>query len=336
MTASGAPDLSEEQVPIRQALAARRRAQPGRLRTAASFPQPLGPRFERGSVRGYYIDLRSKAQAVHWPPDWWLRHAEQQYIAVSQWGLGCFERFLAGDGEEWLRAASSCAGYLADQQQRDGAWLHLWPYPHTFELAPPWPSGMAQGEAASLLVRVHLETGEERLAAAARRALGPLEVASERGGVQAILDGRPFPEELPTDPPSYILNGAIYALWGYHDVGVGLGDDDALDRFQAGADMLAATIHHWDAGWWSRYDLHPHRMANLANPFYHRLHIDQLKAMQRLAPRPEVQAAIERFESYTSARLAPMKLYAHKAAFRTLSPRSPRLLAARRRLTAKR
>jgi hypothetical protein len=70
------PDLNIEQVSPRQVRAARRRRQPGRLRTAASFRRPLGSRFAAEAVRGYPIDLRAKTKSPRWPPDWWYRHEE--------------------------------------------------------------------------------------------------------------------------------------------------------------------------------------------------------------------------------------------------------------------
>ena len=36
--------------------------------------------------------------------------------------------------------------------------------------------------------------------------------------------------------------------------------------------------HYWTGNGWSRYDLYPHPLTNVASPFYHRLHIEQLRA----------------------------------------------------------
>ena len=335
MTVQEPPDLSLEQASPKRVRAARRRVQPGRLRTAGSFRQPLGSRIEPGGVHGYYIDLSAKAETPRWPPEWWLAHAEQQYIAVSQWGLACHERFIAERDEAWLAAARATGDYLVDQQQaggrHDGGWVHLWPYPHTYPRRPPWLSAMAQGEGASLLVRLWRHTGDERFAAAALRALRPLEVATAAGGVRAELGGEPFPQEIPTQPPSHILNGAIFALWGSYDVGVALGDERAAAGFGQGAETLAGNLDRWDAGFWSRYDLYPHRVVNLANPFYHRLHIDQLRALQLLAPRPRFAATIARFEAYERSKRNWARAYAGKLAFRLTSPRSRRLAGVRRR-----
>ena len=113
---------------------------------------------------------------------------------------------------------------------------------------------------------------------------------SAEGGVQATLDGRRWPEEYPTEPPSYVLNGGIFALWGYYDVGRRAARrGGARARSSEGADTLARNLHRWDTGYWSRYDLFPHPVLNVASSFYHALHTSQLEAMNVIAPRPEFE-----------------------------------------------
>ncbi len=72
--------------------------------------------------------------------------------------------------------------------------------PHTYSLDAPWLSAMAQGEGASLLIRVHQRNGHERYADAARRALRILDLPTAEGGVRAALGDGFFLEEYPTDP----------------------------------------------------------------------------------------------------------------------------------------
>jgi hypothetical protein len=274
-------------------------------------------------VRGYYIDLRIKPETPVWPPRGLGSPETRLHVAAIQWGLGCFERYLAGDGQQWLDCARACADDLVTLQQPDGAWQHHQSFSHTFPLRPPWVSAMAQGEGASLLVRAHQETGEDRYADAARRALLPLERDGAHGGAHALIDGdRWFPEEYPTDPPSFVLNGAIFAMWGLYDVGVGLDDAPVRAAFEAAVDMLADNLHRWDLGFWSRYDLFPHPVPNIASSFYHDLHINQLRAMHLLSPRPRFAEVADRWARRTDEPLARRRAFAQKALFRILVPRS--------------
>jgi len=286
---------------------------------------PPGQRVSRDGTAGYYIDFTSKATDARWPPAFMTGSQRPLYVAIIQWGLGCYERFLAEEDERWLAAALQVGEYLVDEQHRggrlDGGWFHRAPFPHTFALRPPWLSGMAQGEGASLLIRLRSASGRETFSEAARRALGPLNVPTAAGGVRALLDGRPFPEEYPTDPPSHVLNGGIFALWGLRDVGAALDDAPASSGFDEGLDALVASLPKWDLGGWSRYDLFPHPVTNIASSAYHELHINQLRAMATIAPRPQLEATAARFEGYAASRRRHLHAFARKALFRAFVPR---------------
>ena len=224
-----------------------RHSNAGFFSSASRLVLVRGPAVDVTGVRGYPIDMRVKAQSPQWPLQGMSSPADE-YVAVAQFGLGCYERYLAGEGEVWLAAAKQVGEFLLDSQKSDGSWLNLAPFLHTYPLRPPWACGMAHGQAASLLVRLHLETGDDRYAQAARKGLEPLVRPTAQGGVCANLDGAPWPEEYPTEPASFVLNGAIFAWWGMRDVGVGLGDDDASRWFRDGSRRLGGQptpVRHW-------------------------------------------------------------------------------------------
>jgi heparosan-N-sulfate-glucuronate 5-epimerase len=293
---------------------------------SSTFDQPLGTRLGEGSeVRGYYIDLRVKP----WRPDfagtWPYEPGRQTWIALAQIALGAHELWLAGEGEEWLGLARDAGDHMLEHQieggPRDGAWEQRFDLPHTYDLKAPWISAMAQGEAASLMVRLHAVTGEERYADAARRAVRTMSVPMAEGGASARVDGRPFPQEYPTTPSSHVLNGALFAIWGWYDVALALGDADAGREFEEAVDTLALNLHRWDTGSWSRYDLYPHRVRNWASLAYHELHVNQLRAMHALSPRPELAATADRWEAHAGSKAGRARALAHKSAFRVLVPR---------------
>jgi hypothetical protein len=293
---------------------------------ASVFTLPVGSFIEPESVRGYYIDLRVKVAAPRWPdPE---LEQDPRFIAVGQWGLGAFERHLHGEEGPWLEAALAAGREVVAAQREDGGLPEPSLRPHTFPVEPPWLSAMAQGQCASLLVRLVRETGEQELAEAARRALEPLRKPVSEGGVTAPLGDGWWPEEYPSEPPSYVLNGGIFALWGIRDVAVGLGDAAAAALFEDGLSTLAAEIERWDTGYWSRYDLFPHPLLNVASSSYHVLHVHQLEAMNRIAPRPELVEAERRWRAYLESPANTRRAFARKAAFRLAVPRN-RLLAGR-------
>jgi heparosan-N-sulfate-glucuronate 5-epimerase len=304
------------------------------LSAAEAFPQAAGSFVVPGTVHGYYIDLRGKAATPEWPPrrdrPWRL------HVGKAQWGLGAYERHVAGEGEEWLVGALAAGEQLLREQERsgpfEGGWVHREPYPHTYRVDPPWLSGIAQGQAASLLVRLGQASGEARFAEGARRALLPLSRPVTEGGLLTQLDEGTFPEEYPTDPPSLVLNGGIYALLGVYDVWIGLGDQATGRGWEEGVGTLARSLHRWDTGWWSLYDLQPRRPVNLASPWYHALHLAQLRTLALLAPHPELERIAARFERYAASSGRTAAALAHKAAFRALHPRRGMLRRRLRRL----
>lgn len=303
------------------------RSDAGFWSSAKTFFLPVGAHIDREVVRGYPIDLRVKARLPAAPDErFWAPGA--LHVAVTQHALACYEHWIAGAGEQWLHIALTTGRRLAAGQAADGAWYHEQPFPHTFRLAPPWASAIAQGQAASLFVRLHRETGEDSFAHAARQALAPLDRTQAAGGVQGELGGRPWPEEYPTKPESHVLNGAIFALWGMRDVAVALGSEPARRRYEDHLASLVDNLHRYDTGSWSLYSLFPHPISNRASSFYHTLHVNQLTALELMSPRPEFTAMRERWAGYAASPRSRRMAFAWKAAFRVIVPRSPRLARA--------
>jgi hypothetical protein len=293
------------------------RSSAGLLSSDRSFVLPRGRHVAAG---GYPIDLSVKAQQPR------SQAGAQLHVVLIQHGLGCYERYLGGEGEQWLEAMLATARHLADIQLRAGGYPHRTPFPHSYRLEPPWLSAMAQGQAASLLIRAHIETGEDRFAESALASLAPFGVPSREGGVVATLGGGPFLEEYPTMPAgSFVLNGAIFAIWGVLDVERVMSESGPVSSAQLLA-TLDGNLHRWDNGHWSRYDLHPHPMPNVASSFYHLLHIHQLEELA--ASHPDLTSFAHyaaRFRDYRDARRERLRAFCGKAAFRMLVPRNATL-----------
>jgi heparosan-N-sulfate-glucuronate 5-epimerase len=79
-------------------------------------------------------------------------------------------------------------------------------------------SSMTQGQGISVLVRAHRLGGDERYMQSAIKALRLLEIDDVDGGVVSRVDGLPFLEEFPNSKHRAVLNGAIFALFGLHDL----------------------------------------------------------------------------------------------------------------------
>jgi heparosan-N-sulfate-glucuronate 5-epimerase len=294
--------------------------------------------FEPGDPHsGFYNDLRDVALSHGTPAralDRLCSMTEERRLAnpvsIAQIGLGGFQ--LSRSDPAWVPVVEKASRWLVAELDPEGRLAYLFPMPHTFSIDPPWYSAMAQGEAASLLVRAAqiLEQGD--LDHAAARAVRSL--LDERFGLVTEMPEGPVLQEYPTSPPAHALNGWITALWGVYDVSLAFsvrtGDLHAVgvaaaEAFDRGARSLAARLPLYDA-WlgWSRYDLFPHRIVHVASPFYHRLHIEQLRAMARLRPdlRP-FQEFADHWERGARNPLSRTCGVAGKIAFRLLEPRKP-------------
>lgn len=261
---------------------------------------PPGLHVEAEKPRGYYLDFSAKTTAPS------ARTPEQLLPAdLAQLALGWWEHHLSGGADAADRFMHTAALLERTSVAEHGELVWLYPVAvPKLGLQPPWRSALAQGQAASVFVRAFLHSGDERYGTAARRAIAPL-LPDGKSGLVAMTAEGPVPEEAPSDPPSLILNGWIYALWGLWDVARGLADDASDKSFTASAECLRRSIGRYDNGWWSLYSLFPYRLPDLAKPFYHRLHIDQLDVLYRLVGYEELKETAKRWRAYdTRARRA--------------------------------
>jgi len=285
----------------------------------------------------YHFDLRAKPLGAGADLDARLAYLERATaepsqtnpVTVVQLALGGLQLRdpaqlpLVAAAVEWLERTADDRGLLA----------YRFPMPHTFPLEAPWYSSLAQGEAGSLLVRAAQVLGRGELFDLADLVVEPL-LGTEPPLVSLTAEG-PVLEEYPTDPPAHVLNGWITSLFGLYDVAHAPRDATAPARkageaFEAGTATLAARLHLYRTPFgWSRYDLYPHPLVHAASPFYHRLHVEQLRALNDLAPDPRLAATAERWSAGSANPVAIALGTAHKIAFRLVRPRRQHALARR-------
>lgn len=295
--------------------------------------QPIGC-FAPGAVRsGYHVDLRGVAGS-YGPPDeaeaWFdLLAARRRHVlpvTVLQLGLGAWQRSVDADDPDrsgWERIARLVAEWATIDMDGHGRFAHLQPMPHTYAIEAPWYSAMAQGLGTSLLVRCG--TVDD----AARAAVSLLD--PHYGLVSETPDG-PVLEEYPAEPRPHVLNGWMWALFGLYDLAhapAGVDPDvreAAADAWDDGVSCLVAQLPEYETGrGWSTYDRYPHPVANVASPFYHRLHVDMLRAVARVAPHDAVSLELEdvagRWEEALGRRATRAGAVARKVGFRLVVPR---------------
>jgi hypothetical protein len=269
---------------------------------------PLGSAFERDSVRGYFIDFTAKTSSST------ARAPEALNPAgLAQLGLGWWERSLRGEPAAESRFLEVCALLEnAAVAERGALW---WPSRLTDSKYVPLSaySALPQAQVISGFLRAFLMTNDPRWERLALDALGPLLPGADSELVFESDEG-PVLEEVASDPPSHILNGWIYALWGLLEAKIVLGHDGAEAMLDSSLECLRRMLHRYDVGWWSRYSLYPHVLPDLAKPFYHALHVDQLDVLHRLFGGAEFAATAARWRRYDSP-VGRVRAVAQKAAF---------------------
>ena len=166
----------------------------------------------------------------------------------------------------------------------DGRILHEFPL---LNLASPWLSALAQGEALSIFARAFLLTENPDWREHAERAIQWLATPVDAGGVLGALpDGSPFLEEYPGTRHAGVLNGCLYALAGLADAReMGVSDMGLVDRV---ADAVENNLRFWNRGGWSLYQWSDGSgsAANFNTPSYQQVHISLLTHLADTLGRP--------------------------------------------------
>lgn len=242
-------------------------------------------------------------------------------IAIAQYGLGNYNLWRRDNDPQRRKKFILIADWLAAHLEPNLAGLAVWNHHFDWEyrdtLHAPWYSGLAQGQGISVLVRAHKESGDPKYLHAAGRAFAAFEHPVDKGGV-AFIDktGDLWFEEYIVSPPTHILNGFIWALWGVYDYFVATKGQSAQDLFSRGVRTLVHNLDRYDLGFWSLYEQSGTRLPMVASRFYHSLHIVQLRIMHRLTGEGKFSEIANRWESYIHSRTKRTRALCYKSAFK--------------------
>jgi heparosan-N-sulfate-glucuronate 5-epimerase len=291
--------------------------------------QPAMNDFTPGVLGPYYMTFAQKADYIGKydangiPMLDYLGAIGPQYnpIAIAQYGLGNYNQWIATEDESRRRKFLNVADWLVRnlEENRGGykVWMHHFDFEYRTPLRAPWYSGLAQGQGVSVLVRAHKETRDPKYLDAARSAFQCMLAHVDVGGViyQDEEEHR-WIEEYIVSPPTHILNGFFWALWGVYDLALLTDDKVAWDVWQESLETLKANLHAYDTGYWSLYEQSGTRMKMLASPFYHRLHILQLQVMAKLTGDAIFQECADRWTGYLQKRLNRGRALVYKSVFK--------------------
>ncbi len=236
--------------------------------------------------------------------------AAYQPTTIAQYALGRWNAYLNSRDKEHLDSFMIQARWFVEHEVPLANAASGWPIPfaaRTYNTPPMWLSAMTQGSVISVLVRAYKISGEDLFLQVARRAVRTFELETRDGGVAVSLgnDGVFF-EEVASDPPSHILNGYIFALFGLYDYVAYTGDIHIDALIKRSLYALHTIIDKFDMGYWSRYDLLFRTPATL---FYHALHVTLFEALAQLSGCPHCAVLAARWDKYQKSYHAHLKYF---------------------------
>jgi hypothetical protein len=242
-------------------------------------------------------------------------------IAIAQYGLGNYNLFRrTGETdrrEKFFRIAHWLCQHLERNQHGLSVWNHHFDWEYRDTLRAPWYSALAQGQGISVLVRAHKESQDARYLEAAKLALTSFFTPVGEGGVAFTDDrGDLWFEEYIVSPPTHILNGFIWAAWGVYDYFLATRDRSAQEIFARAVQTLLHNLERYDLGFWSLYEQSGTRLPMVASPFYHQLHIVQLRVMHRLTGEEKFARVADHWEDYGRSRRNRTRALCYKSAFK--------------------
>jgi hypothetical protein len=242
-------------------------------------------------------------------------------IAIAQYGIGNYNWFRRTSDAQRERKFLNIADWLRENLEPNShgypVWMHKFDWEYRDTLRAPWYSGLAQGQGISVLVRAYDYTKDTRYLNAAQSAFNCFSAMTNKGGVIFVdQNGRTWLEEYIVHPPTHILNGFIWGSWGVYDLWLITREEGVKRLFDSLMDTLRHELYRFDAGFWSLYEQSGTFLPMLASPFYHRLHIAQLRVLHRLTGDSIFFDFAERWGKYTQSSFRRKRALVQKAIFK--------------------
>lgn len=282
--------------------------------------QAIGPYYMTFKDKSNYTGPKDKTGVILF--DYHFEIGRQYNpLAIAQYGLGHYNLYLKTGGREHFEIAKTQADWLVKNLEDNNfgipVWKHHFRWHYKNYLESGWYSAHSQGSGISLLARIYKETNDKKYLETAEKAFLSLDLTIDKGGVKFIDEkGNVWLEEYLTQPPAHILNGFLWALWGAWDYYLLTNNERALKLWNDCLKTLKKNLSLYDAKFWSLYDMSCQTMKMLASPFYHQLHIVQLKVMYILTKESIFDFYVKKFESYQKKWLNKKMALIYKVIFK--------------------
>lgn len=243
--------------------------------------QKVGRDIQKGKIGFYPSDMSAK---LNWDGACdedgiimnKLTNGELIYfpIAIAQKALAHFDSYLATSSQKDKADFLDSVNFLLSSINEIGL-ISTW-HKQNRGLLNNY-SAMTQGEVISVFCRAYIITSDEIYLSKAI-ILSEQVLSENEYRLLMNIDGNYLFSEMPNDNNNIILNGHFFTLWGIMDLYSIYQSEDLLKKINIFLDSTKEALIKFDTGYWSYYDLG----GSIASPFYHQLHINQLKAMYEI------------------------------------------------------
>jgi len=223
---------------------------------------------------------------------------------VSLYAIGIMDRYISVKDDSceaiFFKQVNFLRKTIKHKKNEMGIWEYRFDLP-SWNQKSPWISALAQGFGLSAFSRAYLMTSDAIWLELMENVLNSFKYQIQNGGVcHTDKTGNKWFEEYPSEPPSHVLNGFIYALFGLLDFHKVAGNVDALRLFKDGISTLKQNITRYDTGYWSLYSLDSSDGGIISDVHYHRdIHVPQIKALYELTNEEIFKTVHARWQNYT-------------------------------------
>ena len=250
-------------------------------------------------------------------------HIGLQYnpIAISQWGLGNYNLWKKHSSKDSYKKFISSADWLINNLVKNEkglfVWMHNFDWEYKKTLKSPWYSGLAQGQGLSVLARAWDETKDKKYENACHQVFESFKANIDQGGVVYIdKNDQKWIEEYILNPPTHILNGFIWAIWGIYDYHLLFPDKTVKKLFEEFLLTIENELDKYDIKYWSLYELSNNRISMICSKFYHQLHIVQLDILYDISKIDKFKKFSKNWGHYNKSLYKKYIAFVHKIIFK--------------------
>ena len=207
-------------------------------------------------------------------------------IAIIQYGIIQHDLYLKDKDESRKEILLNCLNWLDSKSETFNDSLIWRSEKNTqYNLDKGWTSAMYQGQAISLYLRAFQLFDEPKYLHISEKAFNYFKFDFLEGGAKRVdRNGYIWLEEYPTNPPSFVLNGFVYAVLGVLDLFRVTGNTDAKKLYDSCIETLIKNIYKYDIWYWTRYD---QLKKELVSYYYQKnVHIPLVKILYLLTSEP--------------------------------------------------